>query len=95
MGEDAIFWHMLFNQLEARSNGPDNELRWDGQGWVGTQWNKLWFTSEAFFNKRGNNGHGKLEDGIHEVLYDRPIPFLRYFDWQGGFRYDGDSSPPR
>ena len=95
MGENAIFWHVLFNQLEGRSNGPDNELRWDGQAWVGTDWNKLWFKSEAFFNKHGNTGHGKLEDGIHEVLYDRPIPFLRYFDWQTGFRYDGDSAPPR
>lgn len=93
--DNQIFWHVLFNQLEGRSNGPDNELRWDGQAWIGTDMNKLWFKSEGFFNKHGNNGHGKLEDGIHEVLYDRPIPFLRYFDWQGGFRYDGDSSPPR
>jgi len=94
MGENAIFWHMLFNQMEGRSNGPDNELRWDGQAWVGTDWNKLWFKSEAFFNTYGS-GHGKLEDGIHEVLFDRPIPFLRYFDWQAGLRYDGDSAPPR
>jgi copper resistance protein B len=93
MGENEIFWHVLFNQLEGRSNGPDNELRWDGQGWIGTNWNKLWFKSEAFFNNGQNNG--KMEDGIHEVLYDRPIPFLRYFDWQTGFRYDGDSAPPR
>ena len=90
MGENAIFWHVLFTQLEGRSNGPDNELRWDGQAWGGTDWNKLWFKSEAFFNQ-----HGKLADGIHEVLYARPIPFLRYFDWQTGFRYDGDSAPPR
>jgi copper resistance protein B len=93
MGENALFWHLLFNQLEGRSNGPDNELRWDGQAWIGTDWNKLWFKSEAFFNNGHNNG--KMEDGIHEVLYDRPIPFLRYFDWQTGFRYDGDSAPPR
>jgi copper resistance protein B len=93
MGENEIFWHVLFNQLEGRSNGPDNELRWDGQGWIGTNWNKLWFKSEAFFNNGQNNG--KMEDGIQEVLYDRPIPFLRYFDWQTGFRYDGDCAPPR
>jgi copper resistance protein B len=93
--DNQIFWHVLFNQLEDRTNGPDNELRWDGQAWIGTDFNKLWFKSEGFFNKHGPNGHGKLEDGIHEILYDRPIPFLRYFDWQAGFRYDGDSSPPR
>lgn len=94
MGEDRIFWHWLFTQFEGRSNGPENELRWDGEAWVGTDMNKLWFKSEGFYNKHGQ-GHGKIEDGIHEVLYDRPIPFLRYFDWQAGFRYDGDSSPPR
>ncbi len=94
MGENAIFWHLLFNQLEGRSNGPENELRWDGEAWIGTHWNRLWFKSEGFFNKHGQ-GHGKIEDGFHEVLYDRPIWFLRYFDWQAGLRYDGDSAPPR
>jgi copper resistance protein B len=93
--DNMIFWHVLFDQLEGRSNGPDNELRWDGQSWVGSDWDKLWFKSEGFFNRHGRRGHGRLEDGIHEVLYDRPIPFLRYFDWQAGFRYDGDSGPPR
>lgn len=88
--DNQIFGHVLFNQLEGRSNGPDNELRWDGVAWFGTDMNKLWFKSEGFFNN-----HGKLEDGIHEALYDRPIPLLRYFDWQGGLRYDGDSGPPR
>jgi copper resistance protein B len=92
--DEQIFGHVLFNQLEDRTNGPDNELRWDGQAWIGTDFNKLWFKSEGFFNKHGEN-HGKMEDGIHEMLYDRPIPFLRYFDWQLGLRYDGDSSPPR
>lgn len=90
--DNMIFGHVLFNQLEGRSNGPENELRWDGEAWVGTDWNRLWFKSEGFFN---SEGHGKLDDGIHEVLYDRPIWFLRYFDWQLGLRYDGDSSPPR
>lgn len=88
--DNQIFGHVLFNQLEGRTNGPDNSLRWDGQGWAGTDLNKLWIKSEGFFNQRG-----QMEDGIHEILYDRPIWFLRYFDWQAGFRYDGDSGPPR
>lgn len=89
-----VFWHVLLNQLEGRSNGPENELRWDGEAWVGDDYNRLWFKSEAFFNKHGEN-HGRIEDGIHEAVYDRPIPFLRYFDWQAGLRYDGDSSSSR
>ena len=51
--------------------------------------NKLWFKSEGFVE------HGKATDGDTEALYDRPIPFLRYFDAQAGVRYDLDSNPGR
>jgi copper resistance protein B len=83
--DNQIMWHVMFDQLEGRTNGPDNEFRWDGQGWIGTDMNKLWFKSEGFVE------HGKASDGDTEALYDRPIPFLRYFDAQAGVRYDLDS----
>jgi len=89
MGEDRIFWHLLFNQLEGRTNGPDNEFRWDGEAWIGTDMNKLWLKSEGFVE------NGRASDGITEALYDRPIPHLRYFDVQAGVRYDLDSNPGR
>ncbi len=89
MGEDRIFWHALFTQFEGRSNGPENELRWDGEAWVGTDMNKLYLQSEGFVE------NGKAGDGITEALYDRPIPHLRYFDVQAGVRYDLDSNPGR
>ncbi len=88
MGDD-IFEHFQFNQLEGRTNGPDNEFRWDGEGWIGTDMNKLWVKSEGFVE------NGKASDGDTEALYDRPIPFLRYFDAQAGVRYDLDSNPGR
>jgi copper resistance protein B len=87
--DNTIMWHVLFDQLEGRTNGPDNEFRWDGQGWIGTDMNKLWFKSEGFVE------HGKASDGDTEALYDRPIPFLRYFDAQAGVRYDLDSDRGR
>ena len=89
MGENAIFWHVFFNQLEGRTNGPDNELRWDGEAWIGTDMNRLWFKSEGFVE------NGMASDGITEALYARPIPFLRYFDLQAGIRYDPDSNRGR
>lgn len=85
--DNMIFGHVLFDQLEGRTNGPDNEFRWDGEGWVGTDRNKVWFKSEGFLE------HGKATDGDTEAVYDRPIPFLRYFDAQAGVRYDLDSDP--
>jgi len=87
--DNMIFGHVLFDQLEGRTNGPDNEFRWDGEGWIGTDMNKLWFKSEGFVE------HGKATDGDTEALYDRPIPFFRYFDAQVGVRYDLDSDPGR
>jgi copper resistance protein B len=87
--DNTIMWHILFDQLEGRTNGPDNEFRWDGQGWIGTDMNKLWFKSEGFVE------NGKASDGDTEALYDRPIPYLRYFDAQAGVRYDLDSDRGR
>ena len=87
--DNPIIGHVLFNQLEGRTNGPDNEFRWDGEGWIGTDMNRLWFKSEGFLER------GRASDGDTEALYDRPIPFLRYFDAQAGVRYDLDSNRGR
>jgi copper resistance protein B len=87
--DHPIIWHFFFDQLEGRTNGPDNEFRWDGEGWIGTDMNKLWLKSEGFLER------GKETDGDTEALYARPIPFLRYFDVQAGVRYDLDSSAGR
>lgn len=83
--DNTIIWHVLFNELEGRTNGVANEFRWDGEGWIGTDFNRLWIKSEGFVE------HGKATDGDTEALYDRPIPRLRYFDVQAGVRYDLDS----
>ena len=87
--DNQIFAHVLFDQFEGRTNGPDNELRWDAQGWIGTDMNRFWFKSEGFVN------NGTVSDGDQEALYDRPIPRLRYFDVQVGVREDLDSEPRR
>jgi copper resistance protein B len=87
--DNMIYCHLLLDQLEGRTNGVENEFRWDGEGWVGTDMNKLWFKSEGFVER------GKMTDGDQEALYDRPIPFMKFFDVQAGVRYDLDSNPGR
>ncbi len=87
--DNSIFAHVLLDQFEGRTNGPDNQFRWDGEGWIGTDMNKLWIKSEGFA------GGGKVSDGDHEVFYDRPLPRMRYFDGQVGVRADLDSGPAR
>jgi len=87
--DNEVFEYLNFNQLEGRITGPQPTFRWDGEGWIGTNKNKLWLKSE------GDVSNGTMSDGDHEALYDRPIPHLRYFDWQAGVRADLDSGPKR
>ncbi len=83
----GIFAHVIFNELEGRFNGANSEFRWEGQGWVGTDYDKLWIKSE------GTLSNGALDDGQHQFLYSRAI--TTYFDLQGGLRSDIDSRPTR
>ena len=82
-----ILAHVIFNQLEGRWNGTETEFRWDAEGWVGTDYDKLWIKSE------GTLSNGRLEDDQHQFLYSRAI--MTYFDLQGGLRSDIDSRPTR
>jgi copper resistance protein B len=82
-----ILTHVIFSQLEGRWNGANTEFRWEGQGWVGTDYDKLWIKSEATLT------NGALDDGQHQFLYDRAV--TTYFDLQGGLRSDIDSRPTR
>jgi copper resistance protein B len=84
-----VFEHVLFNQLEGRTDGSSSEFRWDGESWIGTDMNRAWFKSEGFVSD------GTVSDGDIEAFYDRPLPRLRYFDGQVGLREDIDSGPHR
>jgi copper resistance protein B len=83
-----ILAHLLFNELEGRFNGSNTEFRWEGQGWVGTDYDKLWMKSEGTLQ-----GNGTVDDGQQQFLYSRAI--TTYFDLQGGLRSDIDSRPTR
>lgn len=89
MMENPILAHARLDQFEGRTRGSESEFRWDGEGWIGTDVNKLWIKSEGF------SDNSTVSDGDHEALYDRPIPRLRYFDAQAGVRADLDSGPHR
>jgi copper resistance protein B len=86
--DQPVLAHVLFNQLEGRFGGSNPEFRWEGQGWVGSDYDKLWIKSEGTLL-----GNGTLDDGQHQFLYDRAI--TTFFDLQGGLRSDIDSRPTR
>ena len=89
VADSRVYIHGWFDQLEGRI-GDGSYLRWDSQGWIGDDHNRLWIKSEGRFNA---DGRGKMSDGDHEFLYDRPISL--YFDLQAGVRVDLDSGPTR
>ncbi len=86
IADNRVYIHGFFNQLEGRI-GDGQYLHWDGQAWIGNDYNKLWLKSEGRY-KPGKRG--QMEDGDHELLYDRPIN--EYFDVQAGVRVDLDSA---
>ncbi len=89
IADDRVYIHGFFDQLEGRL-GNGSYLRWDGQGWIGNDYNKLWLKSEGRYDV---DRKGTMTDGDHELLYDRPVS--TYFDVQGGVRVDLDSLKTR
>ena len=84
--DEHVFYHLLFDQLEGRF-GRDSSFRWEGEGWAGTDMNRIVLKTEGTVSK------GVMEEGDQELLYARPIS--TYFNLQGGLRYDLDSAPGR
>jgi copper resistance protein B len=88
VGDDMVYVHGLLDQLEIRTGEGAGALRWDGEAWIGTDYDRLWLKAE------GEGGEGShVSDGRLEALYDRPI--TAYYDAQAGLRYDLDSRPGR
>ena len=86
--DSTVFTHGVLDQAEDRWNGANQEFRYEGQAWSGTDYNKLWLKSEGLVTNQG-----RFTDGQHEVLYDRAVS--TYFDVQAGVRVDLDSGPTR
>jgi copper resistance protein B len=86
--DTMVFAHGILDQFEGRTDGRVPQLRWSGEGWVGTDYDKFWLKTEGRLEK-----DGKVEDGQHEFLYSRAV--TTFFDLQVGLRSDLDSSRTR
>ncbi len=79
--DEIVFSKVIADQLEYRNNDGNDSLRWDIQGWRGTDYNKFWFKFEG--EDDTSSGAGDLE---LQALYSHSIdPF---WDFQIGARYD-------
>jgi|ThiBiot_300_biof_2_1041535.scaffolds.fasta_scaffold21489_2 copper resistance protein B len=88
MLDQAIFAHLLFDQLEGRFGFAEgNSFRWEAEGWIGTDENRVWLLSE------GRVADNQLDDGIQQLFYGRAV--TTYFNALIGMRWDIDSLPTR
>lgn len=88
MEDNRVWAHLLINQLEARLGNGGADLRWQTQGWVGTDDWRIWVKDEG-----ERMSDGRVEDGQLEAFVSKPIS--TYWDVQVGGRYDADSGPGR
>jgi copper resistance protein B len=79
--DNTVQSFVLFNRLEAVDTDDGTGLQWEGQGWVGTDLNKLWLRSEG-----ERDGDGRTEAADLEVLYGRAI--APWWDVVAGLRHD-------
>ncbi len=87
--DTIAFYRVTFEQLEYRTNSGSDFLRWDIQGWRGTDYNKLWFKLEGEDEVSSDAADLELQ-----ALYSRAVS--AFWDFQIGARYDaalGSGSP--
>ncbi len=80
--DSPLRYFVLGDQLEFRANDGDDLLRWDAEGWVGGDYNRLWLKTEGERRTSGPSGG----DAEVQLLYGRAI--APFWDLQIGVRQD-------
>lgn len=81
--------YAVVDRFEYQSNDGTPTLLFDGQGWWGTDRDKLWVKSEIEYDFNAD----RFEEAELQALWSRPI--ARYFDFQAGVRHDFEPDPTR
>jgi len=79
--DEITFSKVIADQLEFRSNDGVDTLRWDIQGWRGTDYKKLWIKFEGDDEVSGSAGELELQ-----ALYSRSV--TSFWEFQVGGRFD-------
>jgi copper resistance protein B len=88
VADEQIYTRFLIDQLEGRIGDGGTNLRWETEGWAGTDELRLQFRSEG-----ERLSSGRVEDGQQELFLSKPIS--TWWNVQVGGRYDLDSAPGR
>jgi copper resistance protein B len=87
--DQQVFTSVRFDKLEWNRFGGSDNARWDVEAFVGTDYDKLFFKSEGFYDGRAK----KFDEAQIQVLYSRLISY--FFDLQMGVRHDFSPKPSR
>lgn len=79
--DEIVYSKVISDQLEYRSIDGTDMLRWDLQGWRGTDYKKLWVKFEGEDEVSANAGDLEVQ-----ALYSRSV--APFWDFQIGGRYD-------
>lgn len=79
--DDASYSFVLLDLLEYREGAGAGSSRWDGFGWFGGDYDRIWVKSEGTQSLRSGGG-GEAEA---QLLYGRLV--TPYFDLQAGARF--------
>ena len=86
--EATIFTFFEAEQLEYRSGRGNDRFSWDAQGWIGGDYDKLWFKTQG-----DRVIDGSLQAAELQLLYSRAV--TAFWDLQVGGRYDPKPEPSR
>ena len=87
--DNEIFAVFRGDRLEYQTGEGNENLLWDVQAWVGSDYNKLWFKSEGTWLIDPE----KFEEAETELFYSRNI--ATFWDLQIGMRHDFKPDPDR
>lgn len=79
--EPQLSWYLLADQLEHRWHNGKNLFRWDMEGWVGGDYNRIWLRTEGEQRVRKGTG-GEAET---QLLYSRLV--APFWEFQVGVRH--------
>ena len=90
--DNQVFATLKADRFEHQwREGGVEILLWDVEGWIGSDYNKLYLESEG--EVRLDIGEDKIEGADLELLYSRNIS--KFWDIQAGIRHDFKPSPAR
>ncbi len=87
--DNEIFAVFMADRLEYRTTEGEGSLLWDVEGWIGSDYNKLYLESEGVRLLEDD----RFEEVEVELLYGRNI--ATFWDLQVGVRHDFEPDPER